>query len=419
MTEVELFKRLGVALAVGLLIGVERGWYERGRAEGGRIAGLRTFGLIGVLGALWALLGDRLGPLVIGFGFAGFAALVVMAHWLKTRRYEDYGITTEVAAFVAFALGAVAMEGYLSVAAGLAVLTAILLGLKPELHRLLERMEAAELRAVLKLLLISVVMLPVLPDRGFGPWHALNPYDIWRMVVLIAGISFVGYFAVRILGPSRGVILTALFGGLAASTAVAVSFSRFGRDRPQAQRLLAAGVVAASATMFPRTLLVASLIQPRLFAYLVWPLGVMTVIAYLASLWQWRGSTRTLVGDALELHNPFELRTALQFGLFLALVMLLARALQAWFGETGVYLLSALSGLSDVDPITLSLSRMVPADLGLRTAAHGIVIAAMVNTVVKGALVAFVARGTMGRRVAAAFAATLGVGLLSLVVVPQ
>ena len=173
---------LGLALALGLLVGVERGWQERGAAEGSRIAGIRTFGLIGLLGGLWQLLAGGAGDVLLGLAFLAFALLMVIAHAAEARVSNDYGVTTLVATLITFVLGALSVRGQQGVAASGAVVTAVILSLKPMLHHWLERIEPNELAAALKLLLISVVILPVLPDQGFGPWQALNPYELWWLV---------------------------------------------------------------------------------------------------------------------------------------------------------------------------------------------------------------------------------------------
>lgn len=414
----EIFLKLAVALAVGLLMGLERGWHERGAGEGERIAGLRTFGLIALLGALWGMLAEQLGEFLLGFGFAGFAALVVASYLLSGRHERSVGVTTEVAMLLTFALGAVSAGGHMSVAAAVAVVAATLLGLKPVLHGWLLRLEQGELYAIFKLLLISVVLLPVLPDRGYGPWDTLNPHKLWWMVVLIAGISFVGYFAVKLAGARRGLVLTALFAGLASSTALTLSFARIGRHSPGLQPLLAAGVVIAAATMFPRVLLEVSVVNPDLLPALTVPLGAMTLLGFAAvPVLLRRGSTDEEPHE-VPLSNPFELLPALKFAALLVAVLLLSKAAEQWLGEAGVYLLAAVSGLSDVDAITLSLAQLARGDLAAEVAVRGIVVAAMVNTAVKAVLVVAIARGVMGRRVGfAVVMAVLGgaVGLVAVV----
>ena len=410
----EIFERLAVALALGLLIGLERGWEERAAAEGTRVAGIRTFALTAILGALWAILAQDLGPDLLGFAFLAFSALLISAHWIVARRGGDYGITTVVAALITFVLGALAARGEMVVAAAAAVVTTILLGLKPVLHGWLRHLQRVELFATFKLLLISVVMLPLLPNRGYGPWQVLNPYQIWWWVVLIAAIGFVGYFAIRFLGTRLGILLTALFGGLASSTAVTLNLSRIGHRDARIHSLLAAGVVAAAATMFPRVLLEVSVVNSAILPQVLWPLLAMTAVSYLSVPLLWRSGRRSQPPQDLGLSNPFELLPALQFGALLVAIMLLSRAFQEWFGDAGIYLLAGFSGLSDVDAITLSLSRLAHHELAPQVASRGIVIAAMVNTATKGALVAFIAGGRMAIRVGLAFSVAVFCGALVL-----
>lgn len=382
----ELFEQLGLALALGLLVGLERGWQERHAEEGTRIAGLRTFGLISLLGGLCALLAEQVGSILLGFTFLAFALLVFVSYFDSVRRSGDRGMTTVVATLVTFALGALTVMGYETVAAAVAVVVTILLGLKPVLHGWVARLRQEELYAVYKLLLISVVLLPVLPNQGFGPWQTLNPYEIWWMVVLIAGVSFIGYFAVRIGGAGRGVLVTALSAGLVSSTALTLNFSRVARANPQGQRLLGAGIAFAAATMFPRLLLVVGIIYPPVVFYLLFPVGLMGAIVFGGGYWLWRGAKRQTTPH-LTLENPCDLGMAVKFGGLLALVMLASRALKEWFGDIGLYVVAGISGISDVDAISLTLARMAQDEAeALTVAAIGIFLAAMVNTLVKGGL---------------------------------
>ncbi len=407
--------RLAVALAAGLLIGVERGWRAREAREGTRVAGVRTFGLVGLLGGLWGELAERFDPVFLAAGFLGFAAVVVAGHLAAVRLDRDVGITTVVAALVTFALGALAARGELVVTAAGAVVTALLLSLKPTLHAWLRRLSPADLRGALQLALISVVVLPVLPDRGYGPWQALNPYVLWWMVVLIAAISFAGYAAMRIVGPGRGVLLTGLLGGLVSSTAVTLGFGRLGRDLG-APRLFAAGIVVASATMFPRMLVEVAAVNRALLAQAALPLGAMAAFGF-AAAWM---LARDTTGRAPEvpLGNPLRLGQAVQFGLLLAAVTLAAHALDAWLGEEGLYALAAVAGLTDVDAITLSLSRMAHGGLEAAVAVRGMVLAAFVNTAVKAGLAVAVGGRRLGLRVAAALAPAAAAGATCLLAVP-
>jgi uncharacterized membrane protein (DUF4010 family) len=394
------FYRVAVALAIGLLIGVERGWKEREAREGERVAGVRTYGLIGLLGGVSALLADRLGTLALGLAFLALAAVLVTVHAVTLAREDDVGITSLVAGLATFVLGALAVAGEVAVAAASAVVITLLLSYKPTLHRWVRSLEGGELRAGLKLLLISVVLLPVLPDEGYGPWQALNPYSLWWMVVLIAGISFVGYFAIKIGGARRGVVFTGLFGGLASSTALTLHFSRLAKRNDRTSPILAVGVLLACGTMFPRLLLVVSVIQPGLLRPLLFPVGLMALLVYLSAFLCWRSQDREASEMDSPVKNPLELSAALTFGLLLAVILVLGRALESWFGDAGVLALAAASGVTDVDAIALSLARMSQDDLTLRVAALGVVIAASANSLAKGGMVAVIGGRRMGRRVA-------------------
>lgn len=397
--EPQTFYNLAVALAIGLLIGIERGWQERAAEEGTRVAGVRTYGLIGLLGGAVGLLAVRLDPWIAGMAFLGLSAVLVSAYALDAKRHKDVGITSLVAGLLTFVLGALAAFGEVTVAAASAVITVLLLGLKPVLHGWLSALQSDELRAGMKLLLISVVLLPVLPDQGYGPWQVLNPYVIWWMVVLIAAISFLGYFAVKIGGLRKGTAFTAVFAGLASSTALTLHFSHMAKERPEAAAILAPGILLACGTMFPRMVAVAGLVNAQLIRPLVWPAAIMATVVFGTAMIYWRFSLKHESGEVTPLANPLALGAALKFGGLLVVIMLLGKAFQAWAGDSGVLILAAASGIADVDAITLSLARMSQSDLVARVAASGVVVAAAVNSVVKGGIAFAVGGKRLGQRV--------------------
>ncbi len=410
--ELEFTKRLAAALIAGLLVGTERGWKERALKEGSRVAGIRTFGLLGFLGGLVGVMAHGFGIMAFGLGFVGVSLLLAASYMVSAEAVEnDLGITTEVAALLTFSLGALAGVGYTRIAISGAVVAVFLLGMKPVLHGWLKTLEANELEAAVKLLFISVVMLPILPNKGYGPWNSLNPYEIWWMVVLVASISFVGYFAIKITGPRFGVLLTAISGGLVSSTAVTLDLSKAAKRHPDSSNLMAAGIVAASATMFPRILIEVAVVNDAMVRSISVPMIVMTVVAYAVAFILWYDSRNGEKSETLNLENPVELATAIKFGAFLALIMVLANALKNWFGPSGIYSLAAFSGISDVDAITLSLSRMAKAELSNQIASHGIILAAIVNTIVKGGIAIFIGGPVMIRRVGFGFLVVLLAGL--------
>lgn len=407
----DILQRLALALAVGILIGLERGWHGRTEPEGGRVAGVRTFALGGLLGGAWAALAETMGDTVMAAGFLAYAA-VLIAFRLRIRpTTHDFGATTTIAGLLTFVLGALAVRGSMQAAAAGGVVTALLLGIKPQLHHLIERIERVELMAVLKLLVMSVVLLPVLPDQGFGPWHALNPYKLWWMVVLVAGISFVGYVAVKVAGAKRGIVLAAVAGGIVSSTAVTASLSRQARGTAALAPLYAGGVALACATMFPRLILLVSVVHPTLFERLWPPFAAAAGAGLIVAAWLIRrGRAEPTDGVQEEHRNPFEFMLALRFGLFLAAIAVLSRALDAWLGETGLYLLAATSGLADVDAIALTLANMADGAPPEYMIANAICLAAGVNTAVKAALAFYLGGGSFGAKVSAALGASLAAG---------
>lgn len=405
----DTFAALAISLAVGLLIGLERGWEQRDEDEGQRVAGLRTFMLIGLLGGVTALLAVRFGAIILAFGILGIAVISSTAYFVTTKSSQQYGITSQGAFLATYALGAAAASGYPEAAAAAAVVVAVVLGLKEEMHNWLRRLDRKELIAALQLMMLSIVVLPMLPNRSFGPLDAVNPFRIWWFVVLIAGISFIGHFAIRIIGPGRGVLLTGVLGGLASSTALTLNFARFGRERPAAHPLLAIGIMLATGTVFLRVTAYVNALNSALGLRLLVPLLSLALLSYVVALLAWLSERGTLVPPTLQPSKPFKLRVVLQFGLILALVTVLSEAAQKLFGETGIYSLAIITGLSGVDAITLSLIYMAGESLSTEIAAKAVLMAAASNSVMKAVLVALLCGGSLARRIALYAAGLLGV----------
>ncbi|MEQ8603783.1 MAG: MgtC/SapB family protein [Marivibrio sp.] len=407
---------LAVALALGLLIGLERGWSRRGLEEGARVAGVRTYGLIGLLGGFAGLVSEKPALVFAAVGFLALTAVLSVAYWQSIRRTDDVGVTSLAAALLTFVFGAAATLGYMTEASAAAVTTAFLLGSKTQIHGWVKALEETELRAGLKLLLISVVILPVLPDQGYGPWRALNPYQIWWMVVLIAAVSFAGYFAMRLAGPGKGAALTGLFAGLASSTALTLHFSRLARSDGARAKLYAAGVLIACGTMFPRMAAVTFVLNRDLLLTL-WPAAAaMAAMVYGGALLLFLNIRRTQqeTGEAAPLSNPLQLKAAIGFGAVLAVVMLAAEGLERAFGGAGVAALAAVSGVTDVDAITLTLASRAQDDLALALSAFGIILAGSVNSLVKAGMALAVGGARFGLLAAGplALAALVGLGVV-------
>ncbi|HKY95463.1 MAG TPA: MgtC/SapB family protein [Kiloniellales bacterium] len=377
----ELFWRIVVALAVGLLLGLERGWQLKDLPEGQRAAGIRTFALVGVTGGLAAALESHAGLSILAIALVLISLLVLFLVY-EGWRAGHLGITTEVAILFTFMLGATAGFGELALAGSLAVLAAVLLGYKQPMHAFVEKLRHDELLAVLKLLVLSVVLLPVLPNEGYGPYDALNPYKLWWMVVLVATISSAGYFAMRWFGAEKGLLATALFGGLASSTAVTVALARRAKASPEFAGPTAGAALLASAVVGPRVALLVYVVAEPLLWRLAWPLLGLVIGSLAGTFLLWRG--RAEKTEELPLGNPFELGPALKFGLLLAIIMMAAEALPRWLGDSGVIAVGALAGMTDVDAISLSLATQVnEGHIAVELAAWGVLAAVGVNTLVK------------------------------------
>lgn len=403
---------LASALAIGLLIGAERGWSARDSADERLAAGVRTFGLVGLLGGLAALLAGPLGELVWVGVLLALALLSTTAYVIGLRHDPDQGQTSEFALLLTFLLGSLAVADNRLLAAGCAVVVALLLRLKEPMHAALRRLSAEELSGTLKLLFISLVLLPALPDRGYGPWEVFNPYATWWMVVLIAGLGFAAYVAIRAVGTRHGLLLTAVLGGMVSSTAMTLTLARLHGQR-ELHALLASGLLATSALMFPRVLLEVAVINARLLPDLLLPLGAAALVYAGGALYWWQ---RAKAGDRSmqaepPLKNPFELGPALRFALLLAAILLLVEAGRRELGAVGVYLVALLSGLTDVDAITLSLSRSALDGLAAEVAVRGIALAVVSNSLIKGVLIAMIGGARLALLTLPVMAAGLGLGL--------
>ena len=406
--ELHALLRFAIALFIGALVGIDR---EKKRlAETDReISGLRTFILIALSGALAAWLAQRFDSPGIFFGTGALvAAIVVTGYAVAARRHASYGLTSEVAALVVYLLGGMTLAGDPELAVALAIATAAVLAFKEPLHGAVAKIDRDDLYAGLTLLICTFIVLPVLPDHAVDPWNALNPYRMWWLVILISGLSLVGYVATRVLGPEHGVPLTGLVGGLVSSTAVTLSFARRSNDDERGRGsidALAAGILLAWSVMFARVLVEVAVVNPPLLGSLLVPMVALGLLsAGTAAVFHARGrAANDAAGGEVPLRNPFSLRSAIRFALFFAAVLLLVKLVEAKLPPSGLYGVAALAGLTDVDAITLSMAENSAAGaVAPRVATTAIVIAALANSLVKAALVLALATPALRRRIVAA-----------------
>lgn len=388
MTDLEALQRLGVALAIGFLTGVERGWREREIKEGGRTAGLRTYALFGLLGGVSGLLALRFGALALVATGLPLALIFAAYKWREGADKSDYSVTGVVAGLIVFALGAYAMVGPITVASAAGVAMVILLAMRGELHAWVKSITWPELRSAIVLLAMSVIALPLLPNRGLGPYEAINPFALWLMTIVLAALSFLAYVAVRVLGPRRGPLAAIVLGALVSSTAVTLSAARRARKAPESARFLAGAASLAAVIMAARLALLTAALSRPLFDALVLPLGAFAGVSLvLGGLLVWRdGGAARHESDALQ--SPLELGVVFRFALLLAGLIVASTILQKLYGERGLLPMAAIAGLADVDAMTLSATRLVNQGIAVEIGAHAILIAAGANTVSKTVLAA-------------------------------
>ncbi len=397
MMELNTAWQFGAALGLGMLIGLER---ERTQGEQQTFAGVRTFSLVALLGATSVYAGEQSGlPWIVGLVFLAVVVLVVAAYQV-TARGGDIGATTEVSVLLTFLIGSMCAGGQVGVAGAVAVATMLMLALKGWLHDIAKRIEPSDVEATLKFAIITLIVLPLVPNTNYGPegLEVINPYKTWLMVVLIAGLNFVGYILVKVVGREHGLGITGLLGGLVSSTAVTLSFSQRSRTEPDLAPVLALAILLAWTVMFFRVVVEVGVVNFALAKDLALGMVVMGAISLVICFFLWRRGRSQEKAEVESGRNPFELGDAIKFGGLFAVVIFVASAAQVYFGDTGLYLAGALAGLTDVDAIALSmadLARQDPSSSG--AAARTIVIAVISNTMVKCGMTIWLGAASMRR----------------------
>jgi uncharacterized membrane protein (DUF4010 family) len=405
--DLELALRFAAAIGIGLVLGIER---ERSGTHDLLFGGVRTFALIALLGALGAFAQQALDAAWLApLAFVGVAAFVLASYTITAPKGE-VGLTSEVSALLAFALGYLCGLGSVSVASAVAVAALMLLVLKESLRGIAARLEPPDLAATLKFAVISLIILPLLPKEAMGPppLDVLIPYRVWWMVVLIAGLNFVGYVLVKWLGSEQGLGVAGLLGGLVSSTATTLSFSQRSRVEPAQSTAFAMAIATAWTVMFVRVLAMVFIVNPGVGTPLAPTLGLMAALCGACAWLLWRRGRSRKTGTVVSGANPFELGQAIQFGLLFGVVTVGARAAELYFGDAGLYLAGGLAGLTDVDAITLSMANLALAHPDkTAVAAIAIAIAAVTNTLVKSGLAASLGAPELRRTIALVTAALL------------
>ena len=413
--EADAFRALGIALGLGLLVGLQREWGDEHR-----LAGIRTFALITLLGAITALLARDYGGWIVAAGLLALAGLLITGNWLLNRGQAEVsaGQTTETAALVMYGVGALLVADYTMPAVVLGGATAVLLHSKQRLRRLVGNLSDTDARAIFQFVLIALVILPLVPDETYGPYDVLNPFKVWMMVVLIVGISLVAYVAYRIVGARAGSILGGIFGGLISSTATTVSYARQCKSNPGAVGTASLVIVVASTVVLVRVAIEIAAVASALLPAMALPFGAIFVLMAAICAWLYLRLNQSQAEAPMH-GNPSQLKAAIVFGGLYALVLLLVAFVRDQFGDRAIYAAALISGLTDVDALTLSVAELynqerVSSDIAWRA----ILLATLSNLGFKAGAAGLLGGMQLFRIVGPAFIATIAAGLGVIVLWP-
>lgn len=418
----ELLSRIALALGIGLLIGLERGWTSREVKPGSRAAGVRTFAITGLLGGIVGALArgqdESLaegGAVLVGIALASFAAVITIFSRDENKAAGKHSATSAIAALLTFVLGAYSVVGNIHVAAGSAVAAAGLLALREGLHGWIAQITRQELQSGLALLAMTFIALPVMPDRPVGPFGGVNPREVWIIAIILAAVSFAAYISVKYFGERRGVLISAAIGGLVSSTAVALSSARRAAAGEGSPRALAAATALSTAVSFARVVVLVAVLQPSLLLPIVPALTAGTLVAIAYALFAVRSETgKPTEKSGVAFRNPFGFWSVLAIAATMGVLIVAGRAISDRFGDAGIIPGAAAMGLFDVDAMTVAMSRLVPESLTIRTASLAILVGVVSNTLAKVAIAAAIGRGRFALDVGMVAAACIVAGAVAL-----
>ncbi|GLR15734.1 MgtC/SapB family protein [Portibacter lacus] len=405
----ELLKILGVSLGLGLLTGLQREYHNE------KLAGIRTFSLITLLGSVTALIGVHFDSVwLIGAGLVAIAILVVGVNVMIYKNEDaELGQTTEVAMLLMYGIGAYLVIGDMVIGVVIGAITILLLHLKGSLSSFVDGLSEKDITAIMQFTAISLLVLPILPNQNYGPYEVLNPRDIWMMVVLIVGISLVGYFIYKWLGKKAGTISNGILGGLISSTATTVTFARQTNGKNSVSSLAAFIILVASAVSMIRVLLEVLAVTPHNFAVIAPPIIIEILVMVLLAGGLYYYNSKESVEELPEPDNPAQFKSALIFGALYGIILLGVAAAKDYLGQEGLYIITIISGLTDVDAITLSLSNTLNrGEIEASFAWKLILIASLSNLLFKGILAAVLGSKKLGIYVSILFGISIIAGIV-------
>jgi len=401
------FQGLLVALGIGLIMGLEREHQQR--ADTHHFAGLRTFPLATILGFAVGTVSDQYMPRLLPAATLGFLILIAVAYYMQAQR-ESIGLTTEFALVLAYALGVLVSVNHYSEALATAVAATVLLSLKERFQWFVKQISDTELAAFIKFFVLAFLLLLLLPNEQFGPESLLNYRELGWIVLLVSSLSFVGYLLLKFSGSKSGILLTALLGGLFSSTMIAWVFGARSRETPALSQPLGAGILLSSSVMYVRVLLLSSLFSAEVAWQLLFPCALMLAISLLAVWyynrdWEKKGETAEL-----PLGNPLDLKNAVFFGFLYIAVTLFMYYSHQWFGEGGAYFSGMVSGVADMDAITISTAKWAKLTSDAGYGANMVVVAALSNTLFKATMATLRGHASMRKYMLTGFGAVLLAG---------
>ena len=374
-----IIQKLIIAILIGILIGLER---EHSRSKASKIfAGIRTYPLLSMLGFSAALVASITNVWLYGIIFIGYSALITTSY-ISSAREGRLGGTSEASALLVFILGSLVYWNMILVAAAIAVFTILFLSLKIQLHSFVGKINSEDILAIVKLAIITIIILPLLPNQTIDPFNIFNPRTIWLMVIFVSGIGFVGYILVKYVGKDKGIGLTGFLGGMVSSTAVTFSMSKKSKESEMLAGNYAVGVLLASSVMYLRIFIIVVFLELKLAMHAWLPLIIFGITGLLIS-YLFKKKIPSPINEVFELKNPLELRFALLFGLIFGIVIVVSKAAQLYLGTEALYGVSAIAGITSVDAIVLSVIHLLPVSINISTAVAAIIIATAANNIVK------------------------------------
>lgn len=388
---IEYLIKLAISIGIGFLIGLERTFTKGIKEDEEEFAGLRTFTLVAVWGFLSALLAAHTGPWLLGVSFLGLVLFVAVSYFRTSGTHGNVGGTTEVTTSLTFLLGVLVFFNFILLSLVITVVTLLLLAYKPTLHGFVMKLSKEELLAIIKFIIISALVIPFLPNENFGPYKVWNLQDIWKMVILVSGVSLVGYIIAKIVG-NKGTMVAGIIGGLVSSTAVSLTYARRSKELKgeEGTFYFAMAIICACTVMFPRILVEVYIVNRQLAQHLWIPIAILSLTGFGAAFYIYKKNVKSAGKGEVPLKNPLNFATAVKFALFFAGVMLLVKYSNENFGDMGTYIAGAISGITDVDAITLSMAKMANNNNNISLATNTILLAALSNTLVKFGIVLLV-----------------------------